>query len=101
MLAELLLAQPIELDADLRPTGEFTAVTQIYWCINRKVSTNAASAVHFCFQNAGKSRWDTRRHDLANKQRAELIKNVLKPVKMHYEGVRNHCEAQSEHVDKI
>jgi hypothetical protein len=101
LLAELLLAQPIELDADLRPTGEFTELTQIYWRIKKTVSTNAASAVHFCFQNANNNRWDTRRHELASKQLAELIKNVLGPVKKHYDVVWERCKEQSEHVDKI
>jgi hypothetical protein len=36
---------------------------------------------------------------VANKQREGLIKNVLGPLKIHYESMRKHCQCRSEDVD--
>ncbi|KAJ5462433.1 collagen triple helix repeat (20 copies) domain-containing protein [Penicillium desertorum] len=100
LLAELLLGEPIDLQADLRANIKSTTAN-IYWILSKDVSANAASAVHFCFQSSGNGKWDTTKDELANEQRAELVYNELEPVKKHYETIRGHCKTQSKYVDDV
>jgi hypothetical protein len=97
LLAELILAEPVDLDERNHVQGRWSDLSGLLWDL--ETVPGAFQAVKFCFDNAKDKRWINAGSRLTVGQKEQLIEDILKPIKTYYMAVRDEDPYVSESFD--